>query len=85
MKSTESAIGGCMIIKESEEKNTLSLAHIRSYTCYVFESLDSWLFQLFDLLLDHKLKGLVVDEAWQFSSTIPLFILLHLFLNPLIN
>lgn len=48
---------------------------------HFFEFKDSRLFQLFDLFLDHALKGLVVDEPRQFSSTVLSFILSHLSLN----
>lgn len=56
-----------------------------TYTSHILESPNSWFLQLFDLLLDHKLKGLVVDEPWQFSSTVSLLILLHFFFKPLVN
>lgn len=48
---------------------------------HFFEFEDSRPFQLFDLLLDHALKGLVVYESWQFSSTVPPLILSHLSFN----
>ncbi len=87
LASTEFFTGGCTTMQECVciQENTFIQAYIYSFTSYVFKSLDSRFFQLFDLLLDHKLKGLVVDEAGKFPSAVPLFILLHLPLNPLIN
>lgn len=54
---------------------------IMRHACHFSELHDSRLFQLFDLLLDHVLKGLEVYEPWQFSSTVLSFILSHLFIN----
>lgn len=51
------------------------------HACHFLEFQDSRPFQPFDLLLDHVLEGLVVDEARQFSSTVLSFILSHLPLN----
>lgn len=51
------------------------------HTCHLLEFLDSRFFKLFDVLLDHALKGLVVDESWQFSTTVLSFILSYLSLN----
>lgn len=59
--------------------NQCSIMSTRARHFFEFE--DSRPFQLFDLLLDHALEGLVVYESRQFSSTVPPFILSHLSLN----
>lgn len=59
--------------------------HLFSHTSDVLEPLNSRFLQLFDLLLHHEFKGLVVDEARQLSSTVLQFILLHLFHKPFID
>lgn len=51
------------------------------HTCHFFDFQDSRLFKTFDVLLDHVLKGLVVDEPWQFSSTVLSFVLSYFSLN----
>lgn len=64
-------------------RQTLSISY--SPTSNILESLDCWLLQLLDLLLDHRLKGLVVDEARKFSPTISLLVLLHFLFKPVVD
>lgn len=54
-------------------------------TSNVLQFHDSWIFQLPDLLLDHHLKGLVVDEAWQFPPAVPVLVVAHLSFNFPVN
>lgn len=64
-------------------RQTLSIQY--PPTSNILESLDCWFLQLLDLLLDHRLKGLVVDEARKFSPAISLFILLHFLFKPVVD
>lgn len=49
--------------------------------CDFFQLEEGGLFQLFDLLLDNFLKGLVVYEARQLSATVLSFVISHFPLN----
>lgn len=49
--------------------------------CDFFQLEEGGLFQLFDLLLDNFLKGLVVYESRQLSATVLSFIISHFPLN----
>lgn len=53
--------------------------------CDFFELEEGRLFQLFDLLLDNFLEGLVVYEPRQLSATVLSFILSHFPLNFPVN
>lgn len=84
---TRLSVSQSLVVKTQDctpEKQIRSII-CSTYTSHILEPLNSWFLQLFDLLLDHKLKGLVVDEPWQFSSTVSLLILLHFFFKPLVN
>lgn len=52
--------------EEQKVSNYDIIIHTLHYnlTCYVLEFLESRFFQLFDLLLHHDLKGLIVDKSW---------------------
>lgn len=47
-------------------------------TCHICQFNESRLFKKFDLIFNHSLKHLVVDEPWQFSSSVLPIILGHL-------